>query len=60
MKSRGMGLDKEDNVAIDEAIQTADSQGDKFQCNNQIEDDKMSYELTKYQDKKIILSKTFQ
>ena len=28
-----MGLDKEDNMAIDGAILTADSHGDKFQCN---------------------------
>jgi len=29
------------------------------QFSHQIEDDKMSYELTEYQDKKIILSKNF-
>jgi hypothetical protein len=33
MKSRGMRLDKEDNMTIDGAILTADSHGDKFQCN---------------------------
>ena len=33
MKSRGNGLDKEDNMAIDGAILTTDSHGDKFQCN---------------------------
>ena len=36
MKSRGNGLDKEDNMAIDGAILTADSHGDKFQCNNEV------------------------
>ena len=30
------------------------------QFSHKIEDDKMSYELTEYQDKKIILSKNFQ
>ena len=34
MKSRGIRLDKEDNnITIDGAILTADSHGDKFQCN---------------------------
>ena len=34
MESRGIRLDKEDNMTIDGAILTADSHGDKFQCNN--------------------------
>ena len=33
MKSKGIRLDKEDNMTIDGAILTADSHGDKFQCN---------------------------
>ena len=33
MESRGIRLDKEDNMTIDGAILTADSHGDKFQCN---------------------------
>jgi len=33
MKSRGIRLDKEDNMTIDGAILTAESHGDKFQCN---------------------------
>ena len=36
MKSRGIRLDKEDNMTIDGAILTADSHGDKFQCNTWI------------------------
>ena len=35
MKSRGIRLDKEDNMTIDGAILTADSHGDKFQCNKE-------------------------
>ena len=34
MESRGIRLDKEDNMTIDGAILTADSHGDKFHCNN--------------------------
>ena len=34
MESRGIRLDKEDNMTIDGAILTADSHGDKFQCNS--------------------------
>ena len=30
MKSRGIRLDKEDNMTVDGAILTADSHGDKF------------------------------
>ena len=33
MKSRDIRLDKEDNMTIDGAILTADSHGDKLQCN---------------------------
>lgn len=33
MESRGVRLVKEDNMTIDGAILTADSPGDKFQCN---------------------------
>ena len=33
MESRGIRLDMEDNMTIDGAILTADSHGDKFQCN---------------------------
>ena len=33
MESRGIRLVKEDNMTIDGAILTADSHGDKFQCN---------------------------
>ena len=32
-----MRLDKEDNMTIDGAILTADSHGDKFQCNKRLE-----------------------
>ena len=34
MKRRGIRLDKEDNMTFDGAILTADSHGDKFQCNS--------------------------
>ena len=34
MESRGIRLNKEDNMTIDGAISTADSHGDKFQCNS--------------------------
>ena len=33
MESRGIRLAKEDSMTIDGAILTADSHGDKFQCN---------------------------
>ena len=34
-----MRLDKEDNMTIDGAILTADSHGEKFQCNRYLAED---------------------
>ena len=45
MESRGTRLDKEDNMTIDGAILTADSHGDKFQCNSSLRISKGSFIL---------------